>query len=182
MLLALTLPVSAPCRLPIISDSSIRRLERQRIMSPRCRKQDTGLKGPMSTTRLPWCGRRRGPIGLALGQHPETRFRQVSRNGHLRFAMPPTPAKTVVELTDVRVPAPRLIQHGTVGRFHKGPLQILIHIAADGAKVELAPTRVLPRHQATVAGQRLGATEARHRANLLSRSPPPTAPPRQAAS
>lgn len=66
MLTSTPRPVGPGRRLPMKSDSSMRRLLRQNIMSPRCRNQDTGLVGPMSATRLPWCGRPRGPIGLTL--------------------------------------------------------------------------------------------------------------------
>jgi hypothetical protein len=147
MLLPTPLPVSSPCRLPMISDSSIRRRLRQRILSPRCRNQDPGLEGPMSAPRLPWCGRHRGPIGLALRQHPETRFRQMPRHRHLRLAMPPPGPQALIQLADVGVPTPRPVQHGTIGGFHKRPLQVLIDITADGAKAHLAATRVLARHQ-----------------------------------
>ena len=66
----------------------------------------------------------------------------------------------------MRITTPRPIQHGTIGGFHKGPLQVLIHIAADRTKAHLAATRVLTRHQPAVTGQRLGAREARQRPDL----------------
>lgn len=66
MLTSTPRPVNPGRRLPRKSNSSIRRLLRQNIMSPQGRNQDTGFVGSMSATRLPWCGRPRDPIGLTL--------------------------------------------------------------------------------------------------------------------
>jgi hypothetical protein len=62
---------------PMLSDSSIRRLGRQRTLSQHCRNQHAGLNGPMSAARLALCGRHRFPIGLSFFEHPETGFREV---------------------------------------------------------------------------------------------------------
>src|SRR5262249_38281602 len=46
---------------PLLSDSSIRRLERQNIIPQRCRNQWTGLDGPMDSARLALRGQHRFP-------------------------------------------------------------------------------------------------------------------------
>ena len=48
------------------------------------------------------------------------------------------------------------IKDRAVGRFHKGPLQIHVDIAAHRSKADLAAAGVLPCHQPGVARQLLG--------------------------
>ena len=72
---------------PLWSDSSIRRLKRQRIVPQRCRNQHAGLNGPMSEARLALRGRHRFPIGLSFLKHPKTSLREMARYGHLGFTV-----------------------------------------------------------------------------------------------
>src|SRR4249920_3224246 len=89
---------------PMLSDSSIRRLMRQRNISQRCRNQDAGLGGPMRHARLALCGRHRFPIGLSFLKHPKTSLREVARHSHLRFAVATTGFDPLVKPADMTVP------------------------------------------------------------------------------
>ncbi len=88
---------------PMLSDSSIRRLERQRIISQRCRNQRAGLSGPMSPARLALCGRHRFAIGFSFFKDPETGLREVARHGDFGFVMTAAGFDALVKLADMIV-------------------------------------------------------------------------------
>ena len=119
---------------PMLSDSSIRRLMRQRIIPQRCRNQHAGLSGPMSAARLPLGGRHRFPIGLSFLKHPKTGLREMTRHGHLGFAMTPACFDPLVKPAGMTVATALAIKDRAIGRFHKGPLQIHLDIAAHRSK------------------------------------------------
>src|SRR5882724_3828553 len=151
---------------PMLSDSSIRRLMRQRNVSQRCRNQHAGLDGPMSLARLALRGRHRFPIGLSFLKHPKTGLREVTGHSHFRFAMAAPGFDPLVKPTDMIVATALSVKHGTVGSFHEGPFQIDIDIAAHRSKTDLPPAGVLSRHQPTIARQLLGSGEALNGADL----------------
>ena len=132
---------------PMLSDSSIRRLMRQRNIPQRCRNQNAGLGGPMSRARLPLGGRHRFPIGLSFLEHPETGLRKMARHSHFRLAVTAPCFNPFIEPADMIVATTLAVKHRTVGRLHKGPLQVHIDITAHGSKTDLAATGVLPCHQ-----------------------------------
>src|SRR5436853_7616006 len=72
---------------PMLSDSSIRRLMRQRNFPQRCRNQNAGLDGPMRRARLAWRGRHRFPIGFFFFTHPKSCLRKVASQDHFGFGM-----------------------------------------------------------------------------------------------
>src|SRR3990170_1021100 len=151
---------------PMLSDSSIRRLKRQRNISQRCRNQNAGLSGPMRRTRLPLRGRHRFPIGFSFLKHPETGFREMARDGHFCLAVATPGLNPLVKPADLIVATALSVKQRTVSRLDKGPLQIHIDIAAYRSKANLPPTGVLPRHQPAVAGEPLGTAEALNGADL----------------
>src|SRR5688572_27632742 len=159
MFLSKPLPVVRTSN-PMLSDSSIRRLMRQRNIPQRCRNQNTGLSGPMRRARLALRGRHRFPIGLSFLKHPKTSFREMARHRHLRFAVTSARFDPLVKPADMTVLTTFPIKHRAVSRLHKGPLQINIDIAAHRPIAEFAAAGVFARHQPTVARQLLGTAEA----------------------
>src|SRR4030095_1993922 len=151
---------------PMLSDSSIRRLMRQRNVSQRCRNQNAGLTGPMRLARLALRERHRFPIGLSFLKHPEAGLREVTGHSHFRFAVATPSFNSFVEPPDMIVATTLAVEHCTVRRLHKGPFQIHIDIATHGSKTDLPTTGVLPCHQPTIARQLLGTTEALNSADL----------------
>src|SRR4029434_103005 len=151
---------------PMLSDSSIRRLMRQRNISQRCRNQNTGLTGPMRHARLALRGRHRFPIGLSFLKHPKTSLREVASHSHLRFAVATPRFDSLVKPADMMVATALSVKQGTVGGFHEGPFQIDIDIAAHRSEANLTAAGVFPRHQPTVARQLLGSTETLNGADL----------------
>src|SRR5688500_3357769 len=141
---------------PMLSDSSIRRLKRQRIIPQRCRNQDAGLSGPMSRARLALRGRHRFPIGFSFLKHPEACLREVAGNSHFGFAMAPPWLDPLVKPADMIVATTLAIKDRAVSRLNKGPLQIHIDIAGHRSKANLPAAGVLPRHQPAVTRQLLG--------------------------
>src|SRR5688572_6913140 len=133
---------------PMLSDSSIRRLVRQRIISQRCRNQRAGLSGPMSRPRLALCGRHRFAIRFSFLKDPETGLGEVAGHGHFSFVMTSAGFDPLVKPADMIVATALTIEDRAVGRFHKGPLQIHIDIASHRPEADLAAAGVLPRHQA----------------------------------
>src|SRR5215470_5423789 len=144
---------------PLLSDSSIRRLERQSIIPQRCRNQVTGLDGPMDSARLGLRGQQRFPIRLSLLQHPKRSFRKVAGDRHLGAVVTASGFYPLVKLADVFVATAFGIEERAVSGFNKGPLQINIDIAAYGSVSKFSPAGVLARHQATIARQLLGTTK-----------------------
>src|SRR5262245_3133662 len=151
---------------PLLSDSSIRRLERQNIIPHRCRNQATGLDGPMDSARLALRGQHRFPIGLSFLQHPKTGFRKMTGHRHLGAVVAASGFNPLVKLADVLVVTALAIEDCAVGGFHKRPLQINIDIAAYRPVMKLSATGVLARHQATVACQLLGTVKPFNAADL----------------
>src|SRR5881409_1641505 len=88
---------------PMLSDSSIRRLMRQRNFPQRCRNQNAGLDGPMSRARLALRGRHRFPIGFSFFKHPKARLRKVASHGHFGFAMAAARFNPLVKSADMIV-------------------------------------------------------------------------------
>src|SRR4030095_8554324 len=107
---------------PMLSDSSIRRLMRQRNISQRCRNQNTGLTGSMRHARLALRGRHRFPIGLSFLKHPKTSLREVASHSHLRFAVATPRVDSLVKPADMMVATALSVKQGTVGGFHEGPV------------------------------------------------------------
>src|SRR5438093_4674820 len=145
---------------PMLSDSSIRRLKRQRNIPQRCRNQNAGLSGPMRRARLALCGRHRLPIGFCFLKHPKTGLRETARYSHLRFVVATACSDPLVKPADMIVATTLAIKDRAVSRLHKGPLQINIDIAAHRSVIEFAAAGVLARYQAAVARQLLGTAEA----------------------
>ena len=141
---------------PMLSDSSIRRLKRQRNIPQRCRNQNAGLSGPMSRARLPLRGRRRFPIGFSFRKHPEACLREMARYGDFCFTVAAPWFDALIKPADMIVATALRVKQRTVGRLDKGPLQIHIDIAAHRSKADLPAARILARHQPTVAGELLG--------------------------
>src|ERR1700741_1123331 len=141
---------------PLLSDSSIRRLERQSIIPQRCRNQVTGLDGPMDDARLALRGQLRFPIGLSFLQHPKTGFRKMTGYRHLGTVVATPGLNPFIKLADLLVATTSAILDRAASRFDKGPLQINIDITANGAVTELSAAGVLARHQATIARQMPG--------------------------
>src|SRR5262245_40490421 len=109
---------------PLLSDSSIRRLERQNIIPQRCRNQATGLDGPMDSARLALRGQHRFPIGLSFLKHPKTGFRKMTGYRHLGPVVAAPGFYPCVKLADVFEATTFTMNDRAVSRFHKGPLQI----------------------------------------------------------
>src|SRR5687768_13570582 len=103
---------------PMLSDSSIRRLVRQRNISQRCRNQHAGLSGPMSEARLALRGRHRFAIGFSFFKHPETGLREVARHSHLGLAMAAPGLDPLVKPADVTVATALRVKQRTVGGLH----------------------------------------------------------------
>src|SRR5262245_25158657 len=122
---------------PMVSDSSIRRLKRQRNISQRCRNQNAGLGGPMRSARSALCGRHRLSIGLSFFKHPETGLREVSRDSHFGLAIAAAGFDPLVKPADVIIAAALGVKDRAIGRLPKGPLQIHIDIAPDRTKADL---------------------------------------------
>src|SRR6266571_1907821 len=151
---------------PILSDSSIRRLMRQRNFPQRCRNQNAGLDGPMSRARLALRGRHRFPIGFSFFKHPKARLRKVASHGHFGFAMAAARFNPLVKSADMIVATALAIENRAVGSFHKGPLQIHIDISTNRSVVKFPPAGVLTRHQPAVASELLSTGETLHSPNL----------------
>src|SRR5438105_6667935 len=151
---------------PMLSDSSIRRLMRQRNFPQRCRNQNAGLDGPMSRARLALRGRRRFPIGFSFRKHPEACLREMARYGDFCFTVAAPWFDALIKPADMIVATALRVKQRTVGRLDKGPLQIHIDIAAHRSKADLPAARILARHQPTVAGELLGTAEALNAADL----------------
>src|ERR1041385_1093555 len=125
---------SKPLRLvhyshPMLSDSSIRRLVRQRNISQRCRNQNASLVGLMRPTRLALRGRHRFPIGLSFLKHPEAGLSEVTCDGDFGFAVAPAGFNPLVKPADMTIPTAPRIEQCAIGRLDKSPLQIHIDIA-----------------------------------------------------
>src|SRR5438128_609061 len=151
---------------PMLSDSSIRRLMRQRNFPQRCRNQNAGLDGPMSRARLALRGRHRFPIGFSFFKHPKARLRKVASHGHFGFAMAAARFNPLVKSADMIVATALAIENRAVGSFHKGPLQIHIDISTNRSVVKFPPAGVLTRHQPAVASKLLSTGETLHSPNL----------------
>src|SRR5207237_1365865 len=151
---------------PMLSDSSIRRLMRQRNFPQRCRNQNAGLDGPMSRARLALRGRHRFPIGFSFFNPPKARLRQVASHGHFGFAMAAARFNPLVKSADMIVATALAIENRAVGSFHKGPLQIHIDISTNRSVVKFPPAGVLTRHQPAVASELLSTGETLHSPNL----------------
>src|ERR1043166_8454685 len=151
---------------PLLSDSSIRRLERQSIIPQRCRNQVTGLDGPMDGARLALRGQPRFPIGLSFLQHPKTGFRKVTGNRHLCAVVAAPGFNPLVKLADVFVATAFAILDRAASGFNKGPLQINIDIAAHRPVMKLSAAGALARYQATVARQLFGTVKPLNTADL----------------
>ncbi len=144
---------------PMLSDSSIRRLVRQRNISQRCRNQNASLVGLMRPTRLALRGRHRFPIGLSFLKHPEAGLSEVTCDGGFGFAVAPAGFNPLVKPADMTIPTAPRIEQCAIGRLDKSPLQIHIDIAPYRAQTNLAAARALPRHQPAVARQLLSTVE-----------------------
>src|SRR5215467_846101 len=153
-------------RNPLLSDSSIRRLVRQRIISQRCRNQDTGLEGPMRRTRLALRGQHRFPIELSFLKHPKTGLREMACHRHLGPVVAAPSFDPLIKPADMMVATALAIENRAISGFHKGPLQIHVDIAAYRSVVKLAAAGVLARYQAAVARQLLSTIEALDTADL----------------
>src|SRR5687768_636608 len=123
---------------PMLSDSSIRRLKRQRIIPQRCRNQDAGLSGPMSRARLALRGRHRFPIGFSFLKHPEACLREVAGNSHFGFAMAPPWLDPLVKPADMIVATTLAIKDRAVSRLNKG------HFKYTLTSRRTAPKRIFP--------------------------------------
>src|ERR1700730_2819209 len=145
---------------PMLSNSSMRRLKRQRNMPQGCRNQDSSLYWLMNETRLARGERHRFPIGLSFLEHPKTRLRQVTGHRHDRFAVTPLGFDSVVQTTDMGVLTAFAVEHRTVSRLDKGPLKIEIDIPAHSPITDLPAAGVLPRHQPRVARQLFSSAKA----------------------
>src|ERR1044072_9580421 len=107
---------------PLLSDSSIRRLERQSIIPQRCRNQVTGLDGPMDTARLALRGQLRFPIGLSFFQHPKTGFGKMTGYRHLGTVVTTPGLNSFIKLVDVFVTKTIAILNRATSRFDKDHL------------------------------------------------------------
>src|SRR5437016_8180315 len=143
----------------MLSDSSIRRLMRQRNFPRRCRNQNAGLDGPMGRARLALRGRHRFPIGFSFFKHPKARLRKVASHGHFGFAMAAARFNPLVKSADMIVATALAIENRAVGSFHKSPLQIHIDISTNRSVVKFPPAGVLTRHQPAVASELLSTGE-----------------------
>src|SRR5215470_11860009 len=141
---------------PMLSDSSIRRLMRQRNLPQRCRNQVAGLDGPKDSARLALRGRHRFPIGFSFLKHPKSCFREVACHSHLGLIVPAPCSQSLIKPADMVIATTLPIKHRTVGRLHKCPLKVAVHITTYRSEVELTPTGVLARNQPAVAGELLG--------------------------
>src|SRR5580765_1731633 len=99
---------------PMLSDSSIRRLMRQRNISQRCRNQNASLRGPMRRARLALRGRHRFPIGLSFLKHPEASLGEVARDSDFGFAMAAPGLKASIKPAHMSVVTAPGIEHGTI--------------------------------------------------------------------
>jgi hypothetical protein len=123
---------------PMLSDSSIRRLKRQRNISQRYRNQNAGLNRPMSAARLALGGRHRFPIGLSFFKHPEAGLGEVAGHGHFSFTMPPAAFNALIKTADVPVAAALGVEHRAVGCSTKA------HFRYTLTSRRTAPKRILP--------------------------------------
>src|SRR5262249_14080419 len=144
---------------PLLSDSSIRRLKRQRFISQRYRNQDTDLKRSMSVTRLALRGQHRLPIGLSLLKHPKSRFCEVTCDRDLSALVATSPFDPFVKPADMLVIRAFAIENRTIGGLNEGPFQIHIDIATYRTTIKLSSAGVLTSHQAAVARQLLGTVK-----------------------
>ena len=90
----------------------------------------------------------------------------MARHGHLRFAVTSACFNPLVKPADMVIATALAIKHRAVSRFHKGPLQINIDVAAHRPIAKLIPTGVLACYQAAVACQLLGTAKALNSSDL----------------
>ena len=100
------------------------------------------------------------PVRFLLGQDPIRRLRQMPGDGDDGFGMILAVAHSRIEATDVSVRLLLAMLTACLGRFRKGPFQVVVHVGPRASKPGFVPTGVNARGRTGVRGEVLRVGKA----------------------